>query len=93
MTTIYPSPKPKDILYRVRKSWDDAKSQKGAYKVLENAKRCADDIPGYSVFNEEGKIIYSGKSDPPYEIYTVVKGDSLWKIAKENLVMERYTEI
>jgi N-acetylmuramoyl-L-alanine amidase len=30
----------------------------------------------------------------PYEIYTVVKGDSLWKIAKEQLGNgERYTEI
>lgn len=28
--------------YRVRKTWADAKSQKGAYKVLKNAKACAD---------------------------------------------------
>lgn len=34
------------------------------------------------------------KSTPPYDIYTVVKGDSLWKIAKEQLGNgERYTEI
>ncbi len=25
--------------YRVRKSWADAKSQKGAYKILDNAKK------------------------------------------------------
>lgn len=94
LTLINPSPKPEDILYRVRKSWDDAKSQKGAYKVLENAKRCADANPGYSVFDEDGKVIYSGKSAPSFEIYTVVKGDSLWKIAKEKLGNgERYTEI
>ena len=30
--------------YRVRKSWADAKSQKGAYKILDNAKKCADDV-------------------------------------------------
>ncbi len=36
----------------------------------------------------------SPKSAPPYEIYTVIKGDSLWKIAKEKLGNgERYTEI
>jgi N-acetylmuramoyl-L-alanine amidase len=94
LKSINPSPKTEDILYRVRKSWDDAKSQKGAYKVLKNAKHCADANPGYSVFDEEGKIIYPGKSAPPYEIYTVVKGDSLWKVAKEKLGNgERYTEI
>lgn len=49
------------ILYRVRKSWSDAKSQKGAYRVLENAKKCADENVGYSVFDEAGKCIYTGK--------------------------------
>ena len=94
LNTINSSPNPKDILYRVRKSWTAAKSQKGAYKVLENAKRCADANTGYSVFDKDGQIIYSGKSAPTYEIYTVVKGDSLWKIAKEKLGNgERHTEI
>lgn len=32
-------------LYRVRKSWSDSKSQKGAYKILANAKKCADSNP------------------------------------------------
>ena len=36
--------------YRVRKTWADASSQKGAFKVLENAKKCADENPGYTVF-------------------------------------------
>lgn len=91
---INPTPKMGDILYRVRKNWDDTKSQKGAYRDLENAKGCADANPGYKVFDEDGKIIYLGKSDPPYAIYTVVKGDSIWKIAKEKLGNgERYTEI
>ncbi|WP_347455844.1 N-acetylmuramoyl-L-alanine amidase [Clostridium sp. BNL1100] len=87
-------PLPEDIIYRVRKSWGDAKSQKGAFKILENAKRSADANPGYSVFDENGKVVYLGKSAPPYEVYTVVKGDSLWKIAKEKLGNgERYSEI
>lgn len=51
----------KDVLYRVRKTWDDSKSQKGAYKILDNAKKCADVNPGYSVFDEAGKIVYGGK--------------------------------
>ena len=35
-------------LYRVRKTWSDSKSQKGAYKILSNAKKCADANPGYT---------------------------------------------
>ena len=44
--------------YRVRKSWADASSQKGAFKSLENAKKCADDNPGHSVFDRNGSKIY-----------------------------------
>ena len=46
------------MLYRVRKSWADAQSQKGAYTVLANAKECADKNPGYYVFDDTGKKIY-----------------------------------
>ena len=49
-------------LYRVRKTWADAKSQKGAYKILSNAKKCADANPGYSVFDVNGVIIYTPKT-------------------------------
>lgn len=45
-------------LYRVRKSWPDAKSQKGAFKSLDNAKKCADNNNGYAVFDANGKQIY-----------------------------------
>ena len=38
-------------LYRVRKSWPDAKSQKGAFNNLDNAKKCADSNAGYSVLD------------------------------------------
>jgi len=44
--------------YRVRKTWADAKSQKGAYKVLKNAKACADKNEGYSVFDWNGVKVY-----------------------------------
>lgn len=49
-------------LYRVRKTWADAKSQKGAYSVLANAKAMADKNPGYSVFDSKGNVVYTGKS-------------------------------
>lgn len=45
--------------YRVRKSWADAKSQKGAYKVLKNAKACADKNEGYSVYDWNGNVVYT----------------------------------
>ena len=51
--------------YRVRKSWSDSKSQKGAYKILENAKKCADENPGYSVFDSDGVCIYTPKAAAP----------------------------
>ena len=43
-------------LYRVRKSWNEAASQIGAYANLEYAKRAC--IQGYYVFDENGKIVY-----------------------------------
>ena len=59
-TTPAPStPTEKKILYRVRKAWSDAASQKGAYSVLENAKKCCDQAgSGYYVFDEDGKVVY-----------------------------------
>jgi len=44
-------------LYRVRKSWKDAKSQIGAYKSFENAKKVCG--KGYSVFDKDGKAVYT----------------------------------
>lgn len=47
-------------IYRVRKAWNDAKTQKGAFKDLNNAKECADENEGYSVFDGNGKVVYTG---------------------------------
>lgn len=49
------------VWYRVRKTWADAASQKGAFYSLANAKKCADENAGYSVFDESGKVLYAGK--------------------------------
>lgn len=46
-------------MYRVRKSWDNAKSQVGAYSVLQNAKNaCNKAGAGYYVFDSKGEIVY-----------------------------------
>lgn len=50
-----------EVWYRVRKTWADAASQKGAFHSLTNAKKCADENAGYSVFDESGRNIYTGK--------------------------------
>lgn len=57
---------PEEVWYRVRKTWTDAATQKGAFHSLENAKRCADENEGYSVFDESGKVIYSNDTFTPY---------------------------
>ena len=61
--------KPAEI-YRVRKSWDDAKSQLGAYSVLANAKNKADVNSGYKVFDSKGKCVYEPKDK-------IQKGDTV----------------
>lgn len=43
---------------RVRKSWQNAASQKGAFHDLTYAKQCADQNPGYFVFDPTGKAVY-----------------------------------
>ena len=58
--TPKPAPAETEAWYRVRKSWADASSQKGAFKSLEKAKKCADENPGHSVFDESGKAVYTG---------------------------------
>lgn len=88
-------------LYRVRRNWNDGnKGQIGAYKYLSNAKRRADNNPGYRVFTEDGVAIYPTQVTAPStegtsnRRYTVVKGDSLFEIAKQQLGKgSRYTEI
>ena len=55
---------PTTQMYRVRKSWSDAKSQIGAYKVLDNAKKKADENAGYMVFDASGNVVYPIASTP-----------------------------
>lgn len=57
----------------MRKTWSDSKSQVGAYKVLDNAKACADKNPGYYVFDSTGKQIYPAESTSTYKCPFKVK--------------------
>ena len=47
-----------DELYRVRQSWADSKTQIGAYRDLENAKKACDKVKNYFVFNSKGEKVY-----------------------------------
>lgn len=74
-TVVYPE-KLTTGYYRVRKSWDDKKSQLGAYRVLANAKAKADANAGYFVFSDDGKVVYptsakEEKPEPAFEPYLV----------------------
>ena len=51
--------------YRVRKTWADSKTQKGAYKILDNAKKCTEQNQGYKVFDADGKVVYEPKAAEP----------------------------
>ena len=44
-------------MYRVRKSWAEADTQKGAFASLDNAKKCAENWDGYHVFDNSGTMI------------------------------------
>lgn len=54
-------PEVETIKYKVRLTWEDEKSQKGAFIYLDKAKECADQYPGYSVFDLTGKSLYKSK--------------------------------
>ncbi len=70
--------------YRVRKTWADSKTQKGAYKILDNAKKCADQNPGYKVFDADGKVVYEPKAAEP-----AVKVPFLVKVSISDLNIRR----
>ena len=58
-TPAQPTQPSQTVYYRVRKTWADATSQKGAFTELANAKKLVDSLgAGYYVFDESGKAIY-----------------------------------
>jgi hypothetical protein len=70
-------------MYRVRKSWEDAKSQVGAYSKLDNAKNACDKAgEGYEVYNSKGVAVYPEsvvvpEEDEPAEVKTFKVGDEV----------------
>jgi len=61
-------------LYRVRTSWADTKSQKGAFSSLTNAKECCQSAgKGYKVFDWNGKEVYAYKAPAASSTTTTTK--------------------
>lgn len=63
-----PSTPSNKTIYRVRLTWEDAKSQIGAWENLEGAKAQVDKYPKYKVFDEKGNVVYSINIFEPYKI-------------------------
>ena len=59
-------------LYRVRRSWSDAKSQIGAFSSLDNAKKACKS--GYSVFDSNGNVVYPARKSVDEIAREVIKG-------------------
>ena len=55
-------------VYRLRKTWEDDKTQKGAYINLENAKSECDKYPGYKVFDSQGRAVYPDDQRDPFKV-------------------------
>ena len=77
-------------LYRVRKSFDDIKSQIGAFQKIENAIRNCE--PGYKVFDEAGKVVFdpdaSSVEDDSHEFSLIKKGDSGNRVKHIQLILK-----
>ena len=80
----------KEVWYRVRKTWADAASQKGAYHNLEYAKKCADENKGYSVFDESGKVLYSNTAFEPYLVKVSISDLNIRKGPGTNYARTKY---
>lgn len=64
----------KDELYRVRLTWEDSKSQVGAYKVYDNAVAECNRHPGYSVYDSTGTCLYTSKKSNEEVAKEVIQG-------------------
>ena len=81
-------------IYRIRKSWADAKSQIGAFSSLENAKKSCK--TGYSVFDANGVNIYTSKttaSAVPFKIKVAISDLNIRKGPGTNYARTQYIPV
>ena len=63
-----------NIKYKVRLTWNNEKSQKGAFVYYDKAVECANENPGYTVFTLDGVAKYTSKGLSSIE--TVIAGQN-----------------
>lgn len=63
--------------YRVRKSWDDAASQIGAYTILDNAVDTCKNSVGYHVYDDGGNEVYPLSENKVKDMRVRVKIENL----------------
>lgn len=90
------APAPAEEMYRVRKTWNDATSQIGAYRNLENAKKACKE--GYSVFNSKGEVVYTVSAQQaaenaglPYKVRVDIDDLNIRKGPGTNYDKRKYT--
>ncbi len=89
--TPAPAPKPtvlNDGLFRVRKTWSDVKSQKGAYRNPKNAIAKAKENSGYEVYDDHGVPVYPDSYRTGF--FRVRK---TWANAQSQISAHKYLEI
>ena len=75
-------------IYRIRTAWENASSQIGAYKSLENAKKACS--VGYTVYDKDCKAVYTNKApsyavDPARSFSATIAGTYVVNATKLNL--------
>ena len=83
--------------YRVRLSWDKPNTQTGAYLNLDTAKEDCDSHPGFSVYDGDGKAVYTSKAPDPgkypsgipasKEAYIAACGEIARELMKETRIL------
>ena len=63
--------------YRVRKTWENSKSQIGAFKQLDNAIEMCKNNSGYKVFDNNGTLVYPAPNGKKVPYMVTVKIDDL----------------
>ena len=76
-------PQAAPIWYRVRLSWLDSTSQLGAFTELDNAKKCADQNPGYKVFDDVGNLVFDPVQNGQFPFTVRVEERPMLRIRKE----------
>lgn len=72
-------------LYRVRKSWEDAKSQIVAYINLNSAISAANSNPGYNVYDQNGVLVHTGVITNTNSKEEPVKGSDVPNLQPESI--------